>query len=190
MFVKQYSQPDFQAVSCNSSSVSSTTTGHFVLNKDVGPKLLGSENNEGKHNNLKPNDTAGVASAIATASCGVYFSWTLILRLSEIRPIPWFLTEEVEVLVDPSTWTNLNNESGTKDREDYLSSLVFCKAMYGSCFCTPPVCQGHFRISNVPPHSTVSLDWLHEYPENTFAKNFPGCTFSMLYVNTPTHISM
>ena len=36
IFVKQYSQPYFQAVSCNSSSGSSSiTTGHYVLNKDV-----------------------------------------------------------------------------------------------------------------------------------------------------------
>ena len=49
----------------------------------------------------------------------------LFCVLSEIRPIPWFLTEgEVEVLVDPSTWTNLNTvEPGTNDR-DYLSSLI------------------------------------------------------------------
>ena len=41
-----------------------------------------------------------------------------------MRPIPWFLTEEVEVLVDPSTWTDLNKvEPGTNDR-DYLSSLI------------------------------------------------------------------
>ena len=31
------------------------------------------------------------------------FPEPLILRLSEIRPIPWFLTEEVEVRVDSST---------------------------------------------------------------------------------------
>ena len=55
----------------------------------------------------------------------LYSSWNAyILRLSEIRPVPWFLTEEAEVLVDPSTWSNLNKvEPGTNDR-DYLSSWV------------------------------------------------------------------
>ena len=37
------------------------------------------------------------------ASCIFIFHETRILRLSETRSIPWFLTEEVEVLVDPST---------------------------------------------------------------------------------------
>ena len=39
---------------------SSITTGHYVLNKDVDPKRLDSENNaRRKHNNLERNDTAG-----------------------------------------------------------------------------------------------------------------------------------
>ena len=112
---------------------SSITTGHYVLDKDVDPKRLGSENwvpktmPWGKHNKLTLNDTAGIAaSALAVASCVCIFHEFLILRLSEIRPIPWFLTEgEVEVLVAPSTWwKNLNKfEPGTNDR-DYLSSLI------------------------------------------------------------------
>ena len=62
-----------------------------------------------------------------------FFLEPLVLRLSEMRTILWFLTEgEVEVLVDPSTWTNLNKiEPGTNDR-DYLSSILCCKATYGS----------------------------------------------------------
>ena len=42
--------------------------------------------------------------AVAAASFVFILHELFILRLSEIRPIPWFLTErEVEVLVDPST---------------------------------------------------------------------------------------
>ena len=110
---------------------SSITTGHYVLDKDVDPKRLGSENwvpktmPWGKHNKLTLNDTAGIAaSALAVPSCVCIFHEPLILRLAEIRPIPWFLAVgEVEVLVAPSTWwKNLNKfEPGTNDR-DYLSS--------------------------------------------------------------------
>ena len=85
---------------------SSITTGHYVLNKDVDPKRLGSENNAMKEaQGAHTNDTADiVAAALAVARCIFIFHETLVLRLSEIRPIPWFLTErEVEVLVDPST---------------------------------------------------------------------------------------
>ena len=65
------------------------------------------------------------------------FHEPLILRLSEIRPVLWFLTEEV--LVDPSTWTNLDKfEPGTNDR-DYVSSLiVFERVRTDLVFCTPP----------------------------------------------------
>ena len=93
-----------------------------------------------------------------------------MLRLSEIRPIPWFLTEEVEVLVDPSTWTNLNKvEPGTNDR-DYLSSLIVLQSYVRILlFVHHLVCKGHYTISNAPPCSTVSLGWMQEYPDNTFA---------------------
>ena len=80
-----------------------------------------------KHNKLTRIDTAGIgAAALAVARCIFIFDETFILRLSEIRPIPWFLTEgEVEVLVDPSTWTNLNNvEPGTNDRDSFSSLIV------------------------------------------------------------------
>ena len=57
-----------------------------------------------KHNELTLNYTDGILAAVlAAASCVFIFHEPLILRLSEIRPIPWFLTEEVEVLVNPST---------------------------------------------------------------------------------------
>ena len=36
------------------------TSGHYVLNKDVDPKRLGSENNAMKHNKLTRSDTAGI----------------------------------------------------------------------------------------------------------------------------------
>ena len=53
---------------------------------------------------MAPLEWYSVAAALAAASRICIFHETLILRLSEIRPIPWFLTEgEVEVLVDPST---------------------------------------------------------------------------------------
>ena len=56
-------------------------------------------------NKLPLNDTAGiVAAALAAASCAFIFHEPLIWRFSEIRPIPWLLTErETEALVDPST---------------------------------------------------------------------------------------
>ena len=76
---------------------SSTTTGHYILNKGRrGSKPSGFRKQcyEGKHNRLTLNDTAGVtAVAAAAASRRFIFREPLILRLSEIRPIPWFLTE-------------------------------------------------------------------------------------------------
>ena len=97
----------FPRVSCNSSS--SVFLNHYralCTNKDVDPKRLGSENNAMKEaQGAHTNDTAGiVAAALAVASYIFIFHETLVLRLSEICPIPWFLTEgEVEILVDPST---------------------------------------------------------------------------------------
>ena len=104
---------------------SSITTGHCV-NKDVDPKRLGCENNamkEAQQAHTQWHRWHIVAAALAVASCTLIFHETIILRLSEIRPIPWFLTEQLEVLVDPSTCTNLNEvEPRTNDR-DFLSIL-------------------------------------------------------------------
>ena len=59
-------------------------------------------------------------------------------------------------------------EPGTNDR-DYLSSLIVLQSYVRILlFEHHLVCKGHFRISNVPPYSTVSLDWMQEYPDNTF----------------------
>ena len=71
---------------------SSITTGPYVLNKDVDPKRLGSENNAMKETQqLTLNDTARIAAAaLAVASCVFIFRELRILRLPEIRPIPWF----------------------------------------------------------------------------------------------------
>ena len=83
---------------------SSTTTGHYVLNKDVGPKRLGSENNAMKETQQAHTEWHRWYCWSSTCSSKLFFfhEQPLILRLSEIRP--WFLTErEVEVLVDPST---------------------------------------------------------------------------------------
>ena len=58
-----------------------------------------------KHNKLKRNDTAGIVLQQRLQCFILIFHETLILRLSEIRPIPWFLTEgEVEVHVDVTCW--------------------------------------------------------------------------------------
>ena len=79
-----------------------------------------------KHNKLTLNAPAGIgAAALAVASCFIFFMNRLFyVCLSGICPIPWFLTEGEEVLVDPSTWTNLNTfEPGTNNRE-CLSSLM------------------------------------------------------------------
>ena len=54
-------------------------------------------------NKIRPACVAPGAAALAVASCIFIFHETIVLRLLEIRPIPWFLTEEVGVLVDPST---------------------------------------------------------------------------------------
>ena len=75
---------------------SSITTGQYVLNKDVDPKRLGSEKNamkEAQRAHTYWHRWNSVAAALAVASCIFTFHETLILRLSEIRPIPWFLTE-------------------------------------------------------------------------------------------------
>ena len=81
-------------------------------------------------------------SSCSTCSSKLCFVFTnrLFLRLSEIRPIPWFLTErEAEVLVDQSTGTNLN-KFWTRDER----SRLFAKFNYAAklrtdpAFCTPP----------------------------------------------------
>ena len=97
----------------------------------------------------------------------LYFAEPQILCLWEKRPIRWILTEgEVEVVVNPSTWTNLNKfEPGTNGR-DYLSSFLVLQSYVRNLFC---VRWGRVRISNVSPHYTVSLDGMHEDPENSIA---------------------
>ena len=74
---------------------SSITTGHYVLNKDVDHKRLGSENN-----NMKGAQQARTkwhrwyrCSSTYCSSKLYIFHEMRILRLSEIRPIPWSLTE-------------------------------------------------------------------------------------------------
>ena len=151
----------------------SITTGHYVRNKDMDPKRLGSENIAIKEAQAHTYWHRWYIVVCSTCSSKLYnyFSWNAyILRLSEIRPIPWFLTEEVEVLVNPSIWLNLNKvEPGTNDRE-YLSSLIGLRIYVRILvFVRHLVCKGHFRISNVPPYSTLSLGWMQEYPDDTFA---------------------
>ena len=185
-------------VSCNSSL--SVFLNHYrtLRTKERrGSKASGFWKRRRKTNKLTFDDTAGVAAAIVATSCVFIFHELPILRLSEIRPIRWFLTEgELEVLVDPSARTNLNNEPETNGR-DYLSCLIVLQklctdlAFVNHLLCTGQfrtsslclkatyvlillfvhhlVCKGHFRTSNVPPYSTASLGWMHEYPENTFA---------------------
>ena len=114
---------------------SSITTGYYVLNKDVDPKRLGSGNNAMKNNTtssdlMTPLVLLQRIVAVAAASFVFILHELFILRLSEIRPIPWLLTEvEVELLVEPSTWTDLNKlEPGTNDR-DYVSSLIVLQSL-------------------------------------------------------------
>ena len=121
---------------------SSITTRNYVLNKRRGSKASGFRKQcyEG-NTTITLRDTAGIAAAaIAVASCVSIFHEPLILCLSEIRPIPWFLTEgEIEVLVDPSTLTNLYKfEPGTSDR-DYLSRVIVLQSYARILFFwTPP----------------------------------------------------
>ena len=145
---------------------SSITTGYYVLNKDVDPKRLGSGNNAMKNNTtssdlMTPLVLLQRIVAVAAASFVFILHELFILRLSEIRPIPWFLNEgQVEGLVDPSTWIAIF-EPRTNDRnfvnficlQSYVRILLLVHHL---------VCKGHARISNVPPHSTVSSDWVHE----------------------------
>ena len=129
-----------------------------------------------KNNKLTRSDSWYiVAAALAGASCTFIFHETLTFCvLSEIRPIPWFLNEEIGVFVDPSTWTSLNKvEPGTSHR-DYLSSSIVLQSYVRILrFVQHLVCEGHLRISNVPSYSTVSLGWMQEYPDNTVAQNHP-----------------
>ena len=90
----------------------------------------------------------------------LYSSWNAyILRLSEIRPVPWFLTEEAEVLVDPSTWSNLNKvDPGTNDR-DYMSILIVLQSyvrilLFAPCNVLPYCCTARNCMSG-EPHRTV-----------------------------------
>ena len=150
-----------------------------------------------KHNKLTLSDVAGIiAAALAVASCVFIFQYTIILRLSEIRPVPWFLTEgEVDVLVDPSTWwTNLKKvQPGTNNR-DYLSSLIVPQSYVRILLCVHHlVCKGHFWLytfkcspllySQLRLDAGVILTILSH-------RTFPGCTFHRLYTIASTHISM
>ena len=138
IFVKQYSQPYFRAESCDSSS--SVFLHHYRTlrtkqrrrSKASGFRKQCREGSTTSSHGMAPPAQC-CSSTRSIASCIFIFHETLILRLPEIRPIPWFLIQgEVEVRVDPSTWTNLNKvEPGTNDR-DYLSSLI--------------VLQSHIRI--------------------------------------------
>ena len=96
---------------------SSNTTGHYVLNKDVDPKRLGSENyatKEAQQARTKWHRWHGCSS---TCSSKLYLFFFMKCLFCVCR-------RSVEVLVYPSTWTNLNKvESGTNDRH-YLSSLI------------------------------------------------------------------
>ena len=117
-----------------------------------------------KHNKLTRSDAAGmlVYSCCSTCSSKLYlcFSWNAyILRLSEIRPIPWFLTEDSR---SRSTSRSIHmNEPNkvkpeTNDR-DYLSSLIVLQSYVRILlFVQHLVCKGHFRISKVPPYLVYS----------------------------------
>ena len=119
---QQYSQPYFQTVSCNSSSSVFLNQYRTLCTKQRrGSKASGFR----KHCHEGSTTSSHVVTPLVYGCCStcssklyLYFSWNPhILRLSEIRPIPWFLTE-VEVLVDPSTWTNLSKvEPATNDRD-------------------------------------------------------------------------
>ena len=73
------------------------------------------------------------------------------------------------VLVDPSTWTNLNKfEPGTNDRDYFVKIKCAAKPRTDLVFVHRLDCKELCRISSVSPHSAVSLDCVHELPENTF----------------------
>ena len=114
---------------------SSIATGHYVLNKNVDPKHLGFENNEG-------NATSSYYCCSTTCSgklC-LYFSWTACFAFVEDSSYSFgSLAEEVEVLEDPSTWTNLSIfEPGTNDRDCESSIVVFQSFRTDHVFCTSP----------------------------------------------------
>ena len=102
IFVKQYSHPYFQAVSCNSSS--SVFLNHWRTwrtKQRRGSKASGfREQCQERSTTSSHVVTPLVYCCCSTCSSKLYLysSWNAyILRLSEIRPIPCFLTEgEVE----------------------------------------------------------------------------------------------
>ena len=123
-----------------------------------------------KHNKLTQNDTAGIVlqqhsqySRLYTSKYLFFMKRLFCVCRRSVLFIPWFLTEgEVEVLVDPSTWANLNKvEPGTNDR-DCLSSLIVLQSYVQILlFVHRLVCKGHFRIKNVPSlYSQFRLDVL------------------------------
>ena len=143
-FVKQHSQPYFQALSCNSSS--SVFLNHdrtIHTNQRCGSKASWFR----KHCHEGSTTGSHVVTPLVYGCCStcsrklyLHFSWNAyILRLSESRPIPWFLTKEVEVLVDLSTWTNLKNvEPGTNDRDLFVKFIRAAKLRTVLAFCTAP----------------------------------------------------
>ena len=137
-----------------------------------------------KHNMLTRSHTAGiyVLQHLQEQSCIFIFHETLIFCVCR-RSVPWFLTEEVEVLVDPSTWVNLNKgEPGTNDR-DYLSSLIVLQSYVRILlFVHHLVCNGHLRTPNVPPYSTVSLGWMQGYVDNYFCIKPAVAVHSICYI--------
>ena len=107
-YLSSSTQPYFQAVSCNSSS--SVFLNHYRI---LRTKQRRRSKASGVRKQCHEGSTASshVVTPLVYSCCStyssklfLYFSWSAyILRLSEIRPIPWFLTEEVEVLVDSLT---------------------------------------------------------------------------------------
>ena len=76
---------------------------------------------------------------------------------------------------------NLNEvEPGTNDRDSLSSVIVVQSYVRILIFVHHLVCDGRFRISNVPPYSAVSLDYI---PIMRLLQTLLGCAFHTLCVN-------
>ena len=74
------------------------------------------------------------------------------------------------------------NNATKQAQQAARGTVVAAKLRTDLVFVQHLVCKGHFRISNAPPCSTVSLGWMQEYLDNTLHKTFPLAVHSTCYM--------
>ena len=148
---------------------SSITTRHYALNKD-GSKASGfrKQCHEGSTTSSQVV-TPLVYSGCSTCSSklNLYFSWNAYVAF--VGDPSYSLVLDWRRSRSPRRSIHMNEPKYSWTRDERSGLFVkFNRAakLRTDLLFVHLVCKGHFRISNVPPYSTVSLDWIEEYPDN------------------------